>query len=688
MKKITSFFLAIVALITMVSCGSKKGNTTEEIGRLSKPVITLTDNVVSWDSVKNAQGYIVKVNNEEKEEQIETTYTINGEGTFVVSVKAVSSDLTKWYSSGFSDEVTYTYTLSATTIWVVGDSTVCDYAKYDETTGEKTGVTDKSYFYDRYGYATQFTNFLSDKVTVKNLALSGRSARSLILDENKVKNLNLTKQEVLELDYNREDLYTDNYKKLVDEIKEGDYLVIGFGHNDEKFDDELRFSDASKSTDTLNSFKNILYEKYIKLAEENGATPILDTPIVRYTNTLDFTGSNGHVITLTADNIDKFGSNGTSFKSLSGHSVGDVLDYRQAILDLGEEKNVQTVDLTTLTASVYTAVGAEEAQYFHAMTSGNSQTEPNLASIDKTHINIYGAKEVAYLFVSEINSSNCTLKRYVDQTKLVEPTKSKDLVQNEYYTYVEYSPMNLDNWKETTINGYDTGTKTYDLTNVYTTITDGWYGTAFGDCGGDPYDSSNQGYFATETSAGVFKVGQSNSSSKCKGKIASGSEGYAFAFTRVSSSKNFTLSASGTIITQNSDGKQSGFGLMLRDDCYVPTNNAGILSNNICAGIWQEKSGVNNVGYARVSGTIERSGETSSLTPEVGTTIECTISRVGQVVTTTIVYDSKTYTNTYTDFDLVGNDFDYMYIGMYGARGIIAEWTNVNFQITGDSQGA
>nr|MCR4822583.1 hypothetical protein [Treponema sp.] len=101
--------------------------------------------------------------------------------------------------------------LSACTVWVVGDSTVCDYTKEDGT------LTDATYFYPRYGYGTQLSNYLSSKITVKNLALSGRSSKSFLSE--------------------------DNYTTLKDGIKSGDFLIVGFGHNDEKSDDAERFTD-------------------------------------------------------------------------------------------------------------------------------------------------------------------------------------------------------------------------------------------------------------------------------------------------------------------------------------------------------------------------------------------------------------------------------------------------------------
>ena len=129
--------------------------------------------------------------------------------------------------------------LDPITIYLVGDSTVCSFAD--------------PYYYPRYGYGTQLAGYLDDKATVVNLALSGRSSKSFLAEA--------------------------NYETLKNSLKAGDYLFIGFGHNDEKSDDSARFTDASKPYTDETSFGYYLNEYYIKLAVEKGATPILCTPV-------------------------------------------------------------------------------------------------------------------------------------------------------------------------------------------------------------------------------------------------------------------------------------------------------------------------------------------------------------------------------------------------------------------------
>ena len=503
-----------------------------------------------------------------------------------------------------ADDSTYDdSSLSAATLWVVGDSTVSSF-------------NDTTYFYPRYGYGTQFENYLSSKITVQNLALSGRSSKSFLTEE--------------------------NYTTLKSGIKSGDFLIIGFGHNDEKSDDTERFTDASKPITDSSSFKYSLYENYVKLAVDKGATPILCSPIVRWNKSDDYSGASGHIT-----------DNG---------------DYGKAVVELGEEKGVQVVDLTTLTKELYTELGHDEAKYFHAVTAGKSDDEPNFDTIDGTHINIYGAKTVDYLIVKTIKDSDCALKPYVKST--TKPSKDTDLVKNPNYKYVDYTPVD---WSK------------YEAADNLTTISDDWYGTGFGNTGGDPTVASN-GYIAKESPEGTFTVGQTGTSSP-KGKITSSEDGFAFCFRQIAVNDNFKITAKATVKTVAAATKQAGFGLMLRDDCYTP-NKVSVNTNYVAAGLYASGTAESTVNFSRESTAFKSSGKTISALYAADETAEFTIERTGQVVKVKTVYKGQTYENTYTDFDFVAKDSEYMYLGMFGTRGTTAEFTEVKYEKTGTSQGA
>ncbi len=608
MKKSLSVIISFVFLLLLVACGEKTPS-------LVAPNVTLTNNVVTWNEVENASGYVVSKNDVEQPEQTTTAYKITETkiGSYEIKVKAISNDKTKYADSKYSLSVTYVIkeeiVKGEATLYVVGDSTLSSF-------------TDTTYFYPRYGYGTQLDTYFSSKLDINNLALSGRSSKSF------------TKE--------------SNYSVLKSSISSGDYLLIGFGHNDEKSDDASRFTDASKPVTDSTSFKYSLYENYIKLAESRGATPILCTPIVRVEKG-DYTGSSAHI---------------------TSHG-----DYAEAIRELGQEKNVTVIDLTSLTKEKYLSIGYNEAIYYHAMTAGKYDTDnttiiADTNSVDSTHLNIYGAKMVAYLFADAIKNTSSSLANFV-LADITEPTRANDLEKNPNYTISEYKSPNL--------TSYQPGSQ-------FTTITPGWYGTAFGDCGGTPTSTSN-GYCAKETSSGVFQVGQT--SSTAKGKFSNSSDGFAFLFQQIDINKNFEITATAKVIT-SANTKQSGFGLMLRDDCYINQNtkNITVTSNFVAAGFLTADTSTNVLFSRTNASSITKEDNVINKLYAVDDTATFKIIRLGQLITTEVVYNGKTYTKEYLDFDLIPVDSNYMYIGMFATRGTVVEFTDVNLSITGISQGA
>jgi hypothetical protein len=253
---------------------------------------------------------------------------------------------------------------------------------------------------------------------------------------------------------------------------------------------------------------------------------------------------------------------------------------------------------------------------------------------------------------------------------IAEPTKT-DLVANPNYQVPDYMAPDLEAYKPAT---------------HFTTITDGWYGTAFGNTGGSPQSSSN-GYIAKEVSEGVFRVGQHLDSGSNKGKFQNADDGFAFLFRQVEANKNFTLTVSGKIIYTGST-KQAGFGLMLRDDCIIGQSATGSVNTNyVTAGFLCNDSNM-SVNFYRENATLKKGSATVSSLAAVDDEFTMTIERVGQSVTVTVVYGGQTYTSTHVDFDFFAVDTGYMYVGMFANRGTVVEFSNVEFTITGESQGA
>jgi len=239
-----------------------------------------------------------------------------------------------------------------TTVFLVGDSTVCRFE--DENEG----------YYPRYGYGTQLDRDLTEQAKVVNLALSGRSAKSFLREE--------------------------NYQRFREQIKKGDFLIIGFGHNDEK-PDPLRYTDPRFDLEDETTFAAHLNRYYIQPALAAGAIPILCTPIVRRRSAESHDLAEMHV---TADT------------TVDQHRYAGG-DYPAAIRQLGKWADVPVIDLTKLTKQLYDTVGFAGSAVFHAQ----NDIDPN--TIDNTHLNLYGAATIAHLLADALVQTKNPLAEFV-----------------------------------------------------------------------------------------------------------------------------------------------------------------------------------------------------------------------------------------------------------------------------------
>nr|MDE6655813.1 hypothetical protein [Anaeroplasmataceae bacterium] len=477
-------------------------------------------------------------------------------------------------------------------LYVVGDSTVSSF--------------NDPYYYPRYGYGTKLECYFKN-IKIVNLALSGRSSKSFTEEE--------------------------NYKILFQSLKPNDFLMIGFGHNDEKSDDPLRFTDASKPVEDQSSFSYYLNAYYLKPALERKAYPILCTPICRVDVKNDYSKNSAHIT-----------PNG---------------DYREAIFDLGKRMSIPVLDLTYATKKRYMELGVLGAMQHHATIAGKYDSDgitilPDLNTVDTTHLNSFGAKYIAYLIANLIKDTDSKLKAYLSDS-LVEPSKALDLIPNPSYKVKVYESPKLED---------------YTPKEHFTTMSEGWYGTAFGDCGGLP-EEEEHGYIAKEIKKGYFKVGQKGPSAK--GKISLTSDGLAFCFRKIDVMDNFELSATAEILS-TADVKQAGFGLMLRDDCYIhqKASTEIVTSNFLAAGLVTTDLTMSPIFY-REQAELHKEEPLLNHLYKVGQRAELKIVRIGQSMQMCIIYEGVTYSKTYVDFDLLAVDHNFMYVGMFATRGTVVE---------------
>ncbi|MBE6569666.1 MAG: hypothetical protein E7658_05560 [Ruminococcaceae bacterium] len=233
-----------------------------------------------------------------------------------------------------------------------------------------------------YGYGNELRYYMTGDVKINNYAVSGSSSSSYT--------------------------GTDYYSTILENIKEGDYLFIAFGHNDKTND--YRFTDATKDYTDPTAFSYYLYEYYIKAAREKGAIPILFTPIVYlHTGDGEYTGFYIHDV--------------------------ETGNYPQAIRDLGETFDVPVVDLTTISKERYEELGYEGAVKYHPVAEANYAEDgatvvPDMSTLDSCHLNQYGARYMAYRIACELQKIE-GISEYVVETP-EEPTEEV-LQPNPYY---------------------------------------------------------------------------------------------------------------------------------------------------------------------------------------------------------------------------------------------------------------
>jgi lysophospholipase L1-like esterase len=221
-------------------------------------------------------------------------------------------------------------------VFIAGDSTACNY--------EAARVP-------RTGWGQVLGQFFTEQVIVKNEAISGRSSLSFINE--------------------------GALDKILNQIKPKDFLLIQFGHNDEKKNDPARY------TEPFTTFKSYL-AKYIQGARSKGAFPVLLTPINRY-----------------------------SFNKTTGKLVDTHGDYPKAMLELAAAEQVPVIDLTEQTRILLERLGPEKANLlFMNLKPGEYLNYPD-GSQDNTHMRMEGAIEVAHLVIEGIRQAKLPLAQYI-----------------------------------------------------------------------------------------------------------------------------------------------------------------------------------------------------------------------------------------------------------------------------------
>jgi pectinesterase len=197
------------------------------------------------------------------------------------------------------------------------------------------------------GWGMAFGQFFDQSVVIDNRAMNGRSTKSFITE--------------------------NRWQPVIDNLKEGDYVFIEFGHNDEKIDK------PSVGT-SLTEFRTNLI-KFVTETRAKRAIPVLLTPTMRRS-------FKGGVFTDTHGN------------------------YPDAVRSLADSMQVALIDMHRKTEKLLTGLGDEPSKaLFNYVDSGNVNYPEGKK--DDTHFSPAGAKQMAALAVDGIKELKFELAKHV-----------------------------------------------------------------------------------------------------------------------------------------------------------------------------------------------------------------------------------------------------------------------------------
>jgi lysophospholipase L1-like esterase len=224
------------------------------------------------------------------------------------------------------------------TVYLIGDSTM--------------SIKEKK-AYPETGWGMPFATFFDSTVVVDNRAKNGRSTRTFISE--------------------------NRWQPIVDQLKQGDYVFIQFGHNDESKEKTDRYT-------TPEEYKRNL-SRFIDESRAKQAVPVLLTPVSR-----------------------------RKFKD--GIAQEAHTEYSELVRQTAKEKNVVFIDLDMKSIELLQKYGEEKSKLlFLQLEPGEHPNYPD-GKIDNTHFNELGARVIAQLVLSEIKKSKLELA-----DRIIKPSK-------------------------------------------------------------------------------------------------------------------------------------------------------------------------------------------------------------------------------------------------------------------------
>ena len=255
------------------------------------------------------------------------------------------------------------------TIEINGDAPVCESIRVEAADpatptiflcGNSTVVDQENEPWASWGQ--MLPRFLTDKISVANHAESGLSANTFISG--------------------------NRLKKIMSQIKKGDYVFVEFGHNDQK--------QKGPGKGAYYSFMTSL-KTFIDEARARGAYPVLVTPTQR-----------------------------RSFDA-TGHIRDTHEDYPEAMRWLAAKENVPLIDLNEMTRTLYEALGTETSKraFVHYPAGAYPGQKQDFA--DNTHFNPYGAYQIAQCVMEGMKKAVPELAKHLKIDPAYNPAHPDDV---------------------------------------------------------------------------------------------------------------------------------------------------------------------------------------------------------------------------------------------------------------------
>lgn len=215
--------------------------------------------------------------------------------------------------------------------------------------GDSTMSIKETKTYPETGWGMPFTYFFDSTIEIDNRAKNGRSTRTFISE--------------------------NRWQPVADNLNEGDWVLIQFGHNDESKEKTDRYT-------TPEQFK-INLTKFVNETRAKKANPVLITAVAR--RKFD---STKHVV--------------------DGHGV-----YTQIVRDLATELNVPMIDLQKSSTELLEKMGEENSKLlFNHLEKGEHPNYPD-GKVDNTHFSELGARKIAQLVLKDIINLKLALAEHI-----------------------------------------------------------------------------------------------------------------------------------------------------------------------------------------------------------------------------------------------------------------------------------